>query len=51
MNLPSQRALDCAVAAARAAGRLMLRHRAAPKKINCNPAMTSSWNWMSAARS
>ncbi len=34
MNLPSQRALDCAVAAACAAGRLMLRYRAAPKKIN-----------------
>ena len=34
MNLPCQRALHCAVAAARAAGRLMLRHRAAPKKIN-----------------
>jgi myo-inositol-1(or 4)-monophosphatase len=34
MKFPSHRALDCAVAAARAAGRLMLRHRAAPKKIN-----------------
>ena len=34
MKSPFQRALECAVAAARAAGRLMRSQRAAPKKIN-----------------
>jgi myo-inositol-1(or 4)-monophosphatase len=34
MKFPRQRALRCAAAAARAAGRLMRRQRAAPKKIN-----------------
>jgi myo-inositol-1(or 4)-monophosphatase len=34
VKFPSQRALDCAVTAARAAGRLMRREKAAPKKIN-----------------
>ena len=34
MKFPSQRALDCAATAARAAGRLMRSEQAAPKKIN-----------------
>jgi myo-inositol-1(or 4)-monophosphatase len=34
MKFPSQRALECAVAAARAAGQLMRNQKAAPKKIN-----------------
>jgi myo-inositol-1(or 4)-monophosphatase len=34
VKFPSQRALDCAVTAARAAGRLMSSQKTAPKKIN-----------------
>src|SRR5580658_5518099 len=34
MKFPSQRALECAVTAARAAGRLMRTNKAARKKIN-----------------